>query len=128
MKVLIVDDSALVRGAVRRLFETDGIFEVCGEAENGREAVEKTSELRPELIVMDLAMPLLNGLDATRAIKRLKPGVPVILFSGFSNVMEEQEARSVGISALVSKSDPLRLIDVAHRLRTSSPIFLDPTP
>ena len=128
MKVLIVDDSALVRGAVRRLFETDGIFEVCGEAENGREAVEKTSELRPELIVMDLAMPLLNGLDATRAIERLKPGVPVILFSGFSNVMEEQEARSVGISALVSKSDPLRLIDVAHRLRTSSPIFLDPTP
>ena len=128
MKVLIVDDSALVRGAVRRLFETDGIFEVCGEAENGREAVEKTSALRPELIVMDLAMPLLNGLDATRAIKRLKPGVPVILFSGFSNVMEEQEAHSVGISALVSKSDPLRLIDVAHRLRTSSPIFLDPTP
>ena len=128
MKVLIVDDSALVRGAVRRLFETDGIFEVCGEAENGREAVEKTSALRPELIVMDLAMPLLNGLDATRAIKRLKPGVPVILFSGFSNVMEEQEARSVGISALVSKSDPLRLIDVAHRLRTNSPIFHDPTP
>jgi DNA-binding NarL/FixJ family response regulator len=128
MKVLIVDDSALVRGAVRRLFETDDVFEVCGEAENGREAVEKTTVLRPELIVMDLAMPLLNGLDATRAIKRLKPGVPVILFSGFSNVMEEQEARSVGISALVSKSDPLRLMDVAHRLRTNSPIFHDPTP
>jgi DNA-binding NarL/FixJ family response regulator len=128
MKVLIVDDSALVRGAVRRLFETDDVFEVCGEAENGREAVEKTTMLRPELIVMDLAMPLLNGLDATRAIKRLKPGVPVILFSGFSNVMEEHEARSAGISALVSKSDPLRLIDVAHRLRTNSPIFHDPTP
>jgi len=90
--------------------------------------VEKTSALRPELIVMDLAMPLLNGLDATRAIKRLKPGVPVILFSGFSNVMEEQEARSVGIAALVSKSDPLRPIDVAHQLRTNSPIFHDPTP
>jgi DNA-binding NarL/FixJ family response regulator len=127
MKVLIVDDSALVRGAVRRLFETDDVFEVCGEAENGRDAVEKTNELRPELIVMDLAMPLLNGLDATRAIKRLKPGVPVILFSGFSNVLEEKEARSVGISALVSKSNPSRLIDVAHRLRSNSPAFQDPT-
>jgi DNA-binding NarL/FixJ family response regulator len=128
MKVLIVDDSALVRGVVRRLFETEEVFEVCGEAENGREAVEKTTELRPELIVMDLAMPLLNGLDATRAIKRLEPGVPVILFSGFSNVLEETEARSVGISALVSKSEPSRLINVAHQLRTNSPIFHDPTP
>jgi chemotaxis response regulator CheB len=67
MKVLIVDDSALARGAIRGLFETDEVFEVCGEAENGREAVEKTTQLRPELVVMDLAMPLLNGLDATRA-------------------------------------------------------------
>ena len=128
MKVLIVDDSALVRGAVRRLFETDDVFEVCGEAANGREAVDQTTLLRPELIVMDLAMPLLNGLDATRAIKRLKPGVPVILFSGFSNVMEEKEARSAGISALVPKSDPSRLIDVAHQLRTNSSLFHDPTP
>jgi DNA-binding NarL/FixJ family response regulator len=128
MKVLIVDDSALVRGAVRRLFEADDVFEVCGEAENGWEAVEKTTELRPELVVMDLAMPLLNGLDATRAIKRLEPRVPVILFSGFSNVLEEKEARSVGISALVPKSDPSRLIDVAHQLRTNSSIFHNPTP
>lgn len=128
MRVLIVDDSALVRGAVRRLFETDEVFEVCGEAANGREAVDQATQLRPELVIMDLAMPVLNGLDATRAIKRLKPGVPVILFSGFSNVMEEKEARSVGISALVPKSDPSRLIDVAHQLRTNSSLLHDPTP
>ena len=65
---------------------------------------------------MDLAMPVLNGLDATRAIKRVKPGIPVILFSGFSGVLEEKEARSVGISALVPKSDPSNLLDVAHQL------------
>ncbi len=128
MRVLIVDDSALVGGAVRRLFETDEVFEVCGEAANGREAVDQATQLRPELVIMDLAMPVLNGLDATRAIKRLKPGVPVILFSGFSNVLEEKEARSVGISALVPKSDPSRLIDVAHQLRTNSSLPHDPTP
>jgi DNA-binding NarL/FixJ family response regulator len=72
---LIVDDSALVRGPVCRLFETDEVFEVCGEAENAREAVEKTAQLRPELVIMNLAMPGLSGLDATRAIKRLKAGI-----------------------------------------------------
>jgi DNA-binding NarL/FixJ family response regulator len=127
MKVLIVDDSALVRRAVRLLFETDDVFEVCGEAENGREAIEKTTELRPELVIMDLAMPVLNGLDATRAIKRIKPGVPVILFSGFSSVLEEKEAQSVGISALVSKSNPSILVDVAHQLlRINSSILYGP--
>ena len=92
-----------VRGAVRRLFETEGSFEVCGEAENGREAIEKTAHQRPELVIMDLAMPVLNGLDATRAIRLMRPGVPVILFSSFSGILEESEALSVGISALVSK-------------------------
>jgi len=129
MKVLIVDDSASVRHAVRRLFESDDGFEICGEAENGLEAIEQTIELRPELVIMDLAMPVLNGLDATRAIKRLKPGVPVILFSGFSGVLDEKEARSVGISALVPKSNPSILIDVAHELlRTSPPFSVGPTP
>jgi CheY-like chemotaxis protein len=92
LKVLTVDDSALLRGAVRSLFETDDVLEVCGEAENGREAVEKTTHLRPEPVVIDLEMPLLKGLDATRAIRCLKAGVPVILFSGFSNVLEEGSA------------------------------------
>jgi DNA-binding NarL/FixJ family response regulator len=117
MRVLIVDDSAVVRDAVRRLFETDEVFEVCGEAENGREAIEKTADLRPELVVMDLIMPVLNGLDATRGIRRVRPGVPVILFRGFSHVLEENEARSVGISALVSKSDPSILLNIARKLQ-----------
>jgi DNA-binding NarL/FixJ family response regulator len=129
VKVLIVDDSPVVRHSIRLLFETDEDFEVCGEAEDGREAIEKTSELRPELVIMDLSMPVLNGLDATRTIKRIKPHVPVILFSGFSSALEEREARSVGISALVSKSDPSSLLAMAHALRrTNSSSFHDPSP
>jgi two-component system chemotaxis response regulator CheB len=116
MKILIVDDSPVIRRAVRTLFERDAFFEVCGEGENGRAAIEKTAELRPDLVITDLVMPVLNGLDATRGIQRIKPRVPVILFSGFSNVLEEKEARSVGISALVSKSEPSMLVSVAHEL------------
>jgi two-component system nitrate/nitrite response regulator NarL len=69
MKVLIVGDNPAIRGAVRNLFETDPIFQVCGDAENGREAILKTAELRPELIIMDLSMSVLNGLDAARGIR-----------------------------------------------------------
>jgi chemotaxis response regulator CheB len=63
-KVLLVDDSATVREAVRPLFDSHPDFEVCGEAEHGREAVEKAPSLRPDLIILDLSMPVMNGLEA----------------------------------------------------------------
>jgi DNA-binding NarL/FixJ family response regulator len=66
---------------------------------------------------MDLSMPVMNGIDATRALKTLMPMVPVIIFSEYSDVFSEEEARSAGISALVSKSDPVSvLIDKARTL------------
>ncbi len=113
MKVLVVDDSPAVRRAVRMLLERNDSFEVCGEAENGREAIEKTAELRPELIIIDLSMPVLNGLDAVRGIRRIKPEVPIILFSTFSDVLMQEEAHSAGISALVSKAEPGKLVNIA---------------
>jgi two-component system chemotaxis response regulator CheB len=64
-KVLLVDDSAIMRQAVRPLFDSHPKFVVCGEAEHGREAVEKASSLRPHLIVIDMAMPVMNGLEAS---------------------------------------------------------------
>jgi DNA-binding NarL/FixJ family response regulator len=115
MNVLIVDDNPTMRRVVRELFESDPAFEVCGDAENGREAIEKAAELRPDLIVMDLSMPVVNGLDATRGIKRIMPSVPVILFSGYSDILAQEEARSAGISTLVPKSEPSMLIEAAHR-------------
>ena len=63
-RILLVDDSATVRGVVRPLFDSHPNFEVCGEAEHGREAVEKAPSLRPDLIVLDLSMPVMNALDA----------------------------------------------------------------
>ena len=115
--VLVVDDNAAIRQALCRLFTSEADFDVCGEAENGRDAIERAQVLPPDLIVMDLSMPVMNGIDATRTLKTLMPTVPVIVFSEYSDAFSEEEARSAGISALVSKSDPVSvLIDKARAL------------
>jgi DNA-binding NarL/FixJ family response regulator len=103
--VLIVDDSAYVRKALCQLFRDEPDFEVSGEAENGRVAIEKARELRPDLIVLDLAMPVMNGLDAARVLKRLMPAVPLIMYSAFGDRLAEHQAELIGISEVVSKSE-----------------------
>jgi chemotaxis response regulator CheB len=79
--VLIVDDNAYIRQALCDLFKREADFEVCGEAENGKEAVAKARELHPDLIVLDLSMPVMNGLNAARELKRLMPTVPLLMYS-----------------------------------------------
>ena len=108
--ILIVDDNAHIRLALCELFKREADFEVCGEAENGREAIIKALELSPDLIVLDLSMPVLNGLDAARELKRLMPTVPLIMYSLFGDVFGEQQARLIGISELVSKSQPAAIL------------------
>ena len=113
--VLIVDDNAVVRYALCRTFTSEADFEVCGEAENGQDAIEKAQALRPDLIVMDLSMPVMNGIDATRVLKAWMPMVPVIIFSDYADRFSEKEAQSAGVSALVSKSEHVSvLIDKAR--------------
>jgi len=102
--VLIVDDSQVVRKALSRLFTWQPDFGICGEAQNGREAIEKAQQLHPDLIIMDLSMPLMNGLDAARTLKRLMPKVPIIMYSDYSDFLREGRP-TAGISAMVSKSD-----------------------
>lgn len=103
--VLVVDDSVPVRRTIRNLFDATDGFEVCGEAANGAEGVQKAEQLHPDLIILDLSMPVMNGIDAARILHRILPSVPVILFSAHSAVFREEEARSVGIAALVSKDE-----------------------
>jgi DNA-binding NarL/FixJ family response regulator len=108
--VLLVDDNAEIRHTLCGLFGSQEDFDVCGEAENGQEAIEKAERLRPDLIVMDLSMPVMNGIEAARVLKRLTPAAPVILFSEYSDVFSEKEARSAGVSALVSKSEHVSVL------------------
>ena len=108
--VLIVEDHALTRQAVCSLFASQEDFEVCGDAENGQEAVEIAQVLRPDLIVLDLSMPVMNGIEAAQALKQLLPETPIIIFSEYCDVFSEREARSEGISALVSKTEPVSVL------------------
>ena len=103
--VLIVDDNAFIRKGLCELFKRETDFEVCGEAQNGKEAIEKAVKLRPDLIVLDLSMPVMNGLDAARTLRRLMPTVPLIMYSAFAERLAEHQARLIGISEVVSKSE-----------------------
>jgi two-component system nitrate/nitrite response regulator NarL len=114
--ILLVDDSTIVRDGVRRLFEAHGYL-ICGEAENGKEAIEKAEKLHPDLIVVDLSMPVMNGLEAAHILSRTMPHVPLILYSNYAGILREQEARSAGISAVVPKEKPASvLVNTAHSL------------
>ncbi len=108
--VLIVDDYAYVRQALCSVFKRQADFEVCGEAVNGSEAIAKAQELHPDLIVLDLSMPVMNGLEAARELKRLMPTVPLIMYSAFGDGFVEQHARLLGISEMVSKSQPTAIL------------------
>jgi DNA-binding NarL/FixJ family response regulator len=108
--ILIVDDNPFIRNVLCEEFKNQADLDLCGEAENGKAAIDKAKELRPDLIVLDLSIPVMNGLEAARVLKRIMPGVPLIMFSEYSNAFSEQEARSAGISALVSKSEHVSLL------------------
>ena len=115
--VLIVDDNVFVRHVLCELFKREPDFEVCGVAENGREAIEEAGRLHPDLIVLDQSMPVMNGLDAARILKRMMPEVPLIMYSAFRDKVIEPQARLAGISETVSKSDCVSvLIEKARRL------------
>jgi chemotaxis response regulator CheB len=103
--VLIVDDSAFIRQALCELFKREADFEVCGEAENGKDAIKKAQDLCPDLLVLDLSMPVMNGFDAARVLKRLMPTVPLIMYSAFGDKLAEKQARLIGISEVDSKAE-----------------------
>ena len=117
-KVLLVDDSATIRMAVRPLFDSHPKFVVCGEAEHGREAIEKAPSLRPDLIVIDMSMPVMNGLEAAPLLIKILPNVWLILFTSHDWPELYQLARSAGIHALVPKSKA-----VTHLIAQAEALF-----
>jgi DNA-binding NarL/FixJ family response regulator len=105
--ILIVDDSPAVRKATRLYFETETKFEVCGEAVDGIDALNKAVELKPDLVVLDLAMPRMNGLEAARELKRIQGDTRVVLFTSYADAVRELDLMTSGVHAVVSKADPL---------------------
>lgn len=105
MRILLADDHEAVRRGLRALLETQDQWKVCGEADNGREAVEKARELRPDMIILDISMPALSGFGAARLIKELCPGIPILVYSMHRSQAFLEEARRIGVSGYVSKSE-----------------------
>jgi len=101
--ILIADDSRAIRSATRLSLESPPGLEVCGEAVDGLDAVEKARRLKPDLIILDLAMPRMNGLQAARELRAMMVRVPIILFTLHADAVPPQVAVAAGISAVVSK-------------------------
>lgn len=108
--VLLVDDNPIIRRALHRVFDSQEDFDVCGEAENGQEAIEKARQLSPDLIVLDLSMPVMNGLDAARVLRTIVPAIPLILLSSFTDALPYEMAEAAGFSAVISKADSLSVL------------------
>ena len=103
--VLLAEDHQLVREGFRSLLKHDRDLEVVGEAETGRQAVQMTRKLRPEVVVMDIAMPLLNGLEATRQIRKEAPGTEVMIFTLHDRESEIRDVLHAGARGYVLKSE-----------------------
>jgi DNA-binding NarL/FixJ family response regulator len=104
-RILIVDDCVLIRRSLRGLLEERPDWVVCGEGENGSEGIDTAKKLNPDLIVMDLAMPVLNGIDASRLLKRLLPAIPIVMCTTFTDPYLKKVALAAGLDAFVDKSE-----------------------
>src|SRR5258706_4153120 len=105
--ILLVDDSEFERVIIRSALEGLTNFRVCGEASNGVEGIEKAVELRPDLVIMDLAMPLLNGLEAATVLKNAIPGNPIVLLTLYADRIHGLRSAAFGVTVVLSKFDGL---------------------
>ena len=104
MRVLVVDDHEVVRRGVVSLVQSRADYTVCGEAGDGQQAVEKARTLKPDIVVMDVSMPTLNGLDATRRVRTVAPNCEVIVLSQHDSPEMARQAFRAGASGYVVKS------------------------
>jgi CheY-like chemotaxis protein len=118
-RIMVVDDNAAVRRALRTLLENQD-WKVDAEAVNGRDAVDKAQRFHPDLIVLDLSMPVMNGLQAARVLHSLMPSVPMILCSLHIDDILQNQAAAFGIQAVVSKAQNMQvLVKKAEELLTT---------
>src|SRR5580658_5189275 len=103
--ILIADDSVAVRTGTRRFLESQPGFKVCAEAIDGIDAVEKARHYTPDLIILDLQMPRMNGLEAARELRNMRISAPIILFTMYADAVRPRVAQAAGITAVVSKSN-----------------------
>jgi len=115
--ILVVDDSDIVRKVTRLFLEVQVGLEVCGEAVDGLDAIEKAKELKPDLVLLDLAMPRMNGIEAAAVIKGMMPQVSIVLFTMYKETFGDELASAFGVDAVLSKPDGgWKLVECVHTL------------
>jgi two-component system response regulator NreC len=125
--VFLADDHTIVRQGLAKLLEAEPDLQVVGEAENGREAVVKVEKLRPDVVLMDIAMPMLNGIEATRQIKKICPRTKVIILSMHSHDRYISELFSLGASGYMLKSSTGADIVSAIHTAAKGSTYLSPS-
>jgi DNA-binding NarL/FixJ family response regulator len=105
--VLIVDDNTVIRTSLRSWIEGNADFQVCGEAENGMVAVQKVEEMHPDIVILDLQMPVMDGLEAARKISHIAPDTAMVMFTMHPSKELLKVAQAVGVRDVVSKTDQL---------------------
>ncbi|ACZ86906.1 response regulator [Streptosporangium roseum] len=124
IRVVIADDQALVRAGVRMLLQAAGEMEVCGEAVDGAQAVQQAELLRPDVLLMDLRMPRMDGLEATRRILGSWPAARIVILTTFAedeNVYAALRAGAIGF--LVKDDEPERMVDAVRRAAAGEPLL-----
>jgi DNA-binding NarL/FixJ family response regulator len=116
--ILIVDDSPLIRRSLRLWIDESLDWEVCGEAENGEQAVERVEELRPEIVILDFQMPVMNGIEAARRIRDRVPRTAMLMFTMHTSGELLKQALEAGVADVISKSERVadHLFKALHQL------------
>lgn len=109
-RILVVDDSFKVRRAIRTSLENHDGFEVCGEAVDGFGGIEQARELKPDLVLLDLVMPNMNGVEVASALKQMMPEVPIIMLTGHDDHVGKELASVVGANLVLAKHDGMKKV------------------
>jgi len=109
--VLVADDNPIIRKILCRIFEAEENYDLCAEATNGKEAIELALKHRPELIILDFSMPVMNGLEAAKELKRLMPNVPIILFTQHANLGDILSPGELQVDRILSKDNAPKLME-----------------
>jgi CheY-like chemotaxis protein len=118
-RILVADDNTIIRKMLCEMFAHHATLEICDEAVNGAEAVEMAAKVRPDLVILDLSMPVMNGIEAAARISKMHPGVPIILFTQHTEKFYAMLGLAPGIRRVVSKEKAHTLVGHAEELATA---------